>query len=870
MGRRRKPVVKKRFGASADPNFSCLILQCAIACPIPNPAANATTPVSNPSRIPQRAWLIVPLLALVFTAATTVVRVRRIEYVSDVAGGPAAAPSGGLPAVERTTEWQPRLIVPGHHNESFEWLDQTRQMFASRQWRVRFIDYENAQMGREVFASCPYRWWLGLVAWCHHKVAGAAIGPSIEWAALYADPLLMLVFGAATVVYAARRYGALAAALASAALATLFPFAAEFVPGVPDDQGLAQVCAVWSVLPLLAGAASMYADDSGRSARRWFFAGGIAGGVGLWVNMARELPVLVGIALGAVLAAGIARAAARANPGEGPRSLPWRAWAAAGSVTCLAAYMLEFFPSHMGGWELRAIHPVVGLVWIGGGELVARATAWIGGARPRWSFRGATAWVLAAAAVASLPAAIWIGHNRGLVTVELPSMQLSLLPGTAAAPNLWAWLLQNGFTASVWATILPLLILVPSVVLLAARSAGPALRVPIALALGPVLVAVGLAYRQISWWNGVDAGLIALLIVSAAAVRDIRNPLLLKILNATFAAIALVACAFGIFQLWPSSEMRIKEGLNKTEVVGLIERDLAYWLSKHVGTAGGVALAPPNVTSTLYYYGGIRGLATFDWEDRDGLQAAVRITSAATPEEAQELIGLHGVTHILIPIWDPYLDAFAQIGGGQLEGSFLDRLHKWNVPGWLKPVQYLAPNVGGFEGQAVIVFEVVDEQDDAMALSRVAVYLADMGQVDLATKAGRALRRFPADLGALIARAQVETACGENDPFAESVALLLRRIAGGADSDLQWDQRVGLAVVLAQAHHVDLALPRMRQCIAEMDDGKLRSLSTTLLYRFHVLRRALNLDIANPSLRALSLDLLPTDLRYRVSDSVQK
>ena len=185
-------------GGAVNPNYSCLIRHCWIGCPIPKSAANATTPVSNPLRIPQRAWLMVPLLALAFTATTTVIRVRSIEYVSEVVGGPASAP-GAAQARSPGSAWRPRLVIPGHHNESFEWLDQARQMFDHRQWRVRFIDYENAPAGREVFASCPYRWWLGMVALCHHGVTGAAMGPSLEWAALYTDPLLLLVFGAATV-----------------------------------------------------------------------------------------------------------------------------------------------------------------------------------------------------------------------------------------------------------------------------------------------------------------------------------------------------------------------------------------------------------------------------------------------------------------------------------------------------------------------------------------------------------------------------------------------------------------------------------------------------------------------------------------------
>ena len=200
------------------------------------------------------------------------------------------------------------------------------------------------------------------------------------------------------------------------------------------------------------------------------------------------------------------------EPERGRRLPSRRTWAMAGAVTCVATHLLEFFPTYMGGWELRAVHPVLGLAWIGGGELVALAAAWIEGGRLKGGVRAAAAWVLAAAAFASLPAAVWISHNRGLVTVELPSMQLSLLPGTVAAPNLWSWILQNGITYGVAAAILPLLILVPAVTLLATRSTASSSRVPLALAFGPVLAALVLSYRQISWWNGVDTALLLVLV----------------------------------------------------------------------------------------------------------------------------------------------------------------------------------------------------------------------------------------------------------------------------------------------------------------------------------------------------------------------
>jgi hypothetical protein len=108
-----------------------------------------------------------------------------------------------------------------------------------------------------------------------------------------------------------------------------------------------------------------------------------------------------------------------------------------------------------------------------------------------------------------------------------------------------------------------------------------------------VLVAGSLAYRQISWWNGVDSALVVLLIASAGAIRGVHNSLYAKILSVALGSAMLLSGAFGVVQLWPSAEARIKDGLTKTEIVGLIERDLAYWLAKHVGPAGAVALGPP-------------------------------------------------------------------------------------------------------------------------------------------------------------------------------------------------------------------------------------------------------------------------------------
>src|ERR1017187_7234069 len=62
-----------------------------------------------------------------------------------------------------------------------------------------------------------------------------------------------------------------------------------------------------------------------------------------------------------------------------------------------------------------------------------------------------------------------------------------------------------------------------------------------------------------------------------------------------------VACALvlvpGLFQMWPS-DSGAKNALSQTEVVGLIERDMAQWLTRHAGKEGAVVLATPYETTT--------------------------------------------------------------------------------------------------------------------------------------------------------------------------------------------------------------------------------------------------------------------------------
>jgi hypothetical protein len=824
---------------------------------------DATKPIPPPVAAPgfiRFAWLAAPLVALAFLAWTTRARIDRVDYVSGLAGwsgGGAGARASGAGA----GGWVPRLIVPGHDNASYEWLDQTRQMFARREWRVRHVDYENAPYGHEVFAPSPYRWWLGLIAWLDHALNGRPLGEAVERAALVGDPLLLFLFVAGTAAFAARMFGLASAALLSVGLVALFPFAAQFLPGAPDDLGFARIICVWSVLMVVAGLRVLHsgAPEAGARGRRWFLAAGGVGGLGLWVNVREEAPILAGLAVGALLAALLGRRDARKGPPGAAVVPPWRAWALGGALAASAGYLVESFPSHMGFWELRAVHPLFALAWLGAGELLARASAWILGAGPRWSARGVATGILAATAVAGIPLALWLTHTWGFLELEGQELRLAAVPGLITAANFRDWILHDGPSAAVCATVLPLFLLVPAAWLLGRRSTAADARSAIACALGPVLVAAGFACVRINWWNGVDAAVLALMAAATAALRGTGVPRAARWAWLATCALVLVP---GPLQLWPA-DSGARNALGQTEVVGLIERDMAQWLTRHAGKGGALVLATPNETTTLYYYGGLRGLGTLDWENREGLGAAIRIVSATTPEESLELIRRRGVTHIIVPSWDAYLDVYTELGLGKIEGSFMERIHRWAIPPWLRPVSYLLPTIGGFAEQSVLILEVVDDQDDAVAESRLAEYFIDSGQLDFAASAGQNLRRYPGDLGALVARAQIENARGETEDFGRTVATIFSRVSAGADRRLPWDRRVSLAIVLAQGERIDAARAELQKCLESVDDAKLRFLSTTSLYHFLILAKGLGMGIADPQLSALSLELLPSDVRGR-------
>jgi hypothetical protein len=265
---------------------------------------------------------------------------------------------------------------------------------------------------------------------------------------------------------------------------------------------------------------------------------------------------------------------------------------------------------------------------------------------------------LATVALAALPVTMALVDSRAFLAADPLDSRLTNLSNGVVAQSIAAWFSRDGLTAMMGATGLPLLLVGPAIWLLLHRRSDTVHRALIALALGPVLVALGLACEQLRWWNLLDSVLLALMVAATASIGKAGQPGLSRWLWS--GGVALIM-ATGAVPLLPPTKGDVQKNLTESEVEEMVARDLAHWLANQAGAGGATVLASPDLTTSLCFYGGVRGLGTFDRENHDGVAATIRIVSTTLPDEAQLLIQQRGITYIVIPSWDSLL-GFTRVG----------------------------------------------------------------------------------------------------------------------------------------------------------------------------------------------------------------
>jgi len=785
---------------------------------------------------------------MVFLVWDATVRAQHVLAVTASYGvtvdNPAPAPSSPTGYADGRRS----LVMPLGAADTAHWIMQTQAMIAAGEWRIRRVDYDNAPDGREVHWAAPFHWWLAGLAWIDHALSGRPIGQSVERAVIYSGPVMLGLLLAGLLPFLWRSFSVLAAVVGALGLVAVYPFYLDFAAGYADHHGLVNICGLLTVLCLAAGTG----EGTVVAARRWFMLSGLAGGTGLWISAATQVPVLLGLGLGALTAGWLGRGAAPraawlAEPGL------FRFWGLVGGGVSLATWLLEYFPNHL-GLRLEVNHPLYAAAWIGGGEVLRVALLALRDGPRAVSGRDRATGAAGVALVALLPVIIALSAAQTFLVADsflwrLHSEYIAEFQGLDR-------ILRRGFNwvlAGLW---LPLLLLGPALWRVLRRATPPAERTSLALVLAPALLAWCMGWNQVRWLSLAFALTVPVLAVYFRADEAARTR-----------RVWLGWLAAGVLLLGPGLVKAVQRTLAAAEfttedIRSLAERDVAHWLRLRGGPDRVVVAASPSVTNKLIYHGGVTGVDTLYWENLTGLKRAAELFAAPTPEAAREIAGRLGLTHVVFLSWSAFEATLVRLHRGLPEDAplpadtFAAQLLGAPVPPpWLRAVPFKLPKHPALEGEMVRIWEITPGQTPATAVARSANYYLELGLLDQAEELAATLVRFEDRLAPMVMLAAIASRDNDREGFAAVFERVLANIPQAPA--LALDEHVHLVVVLTVAGRPDLAQTQLRAALAKVDARSLRQLSLGTLTDLLALSEGLKVPLPAPELQRLAESLLP-------------
>ncbi|EDY83109.1 hypothetical protein VDG1235_2733 [Verrucomicrobiia bacterium DG1235] len=792
-----------------------------------------------------KGWLLALAAASLLLLFGHSSRIAQIDHVSNLAGGEeisidASSPTGYENGFRK-------LVVPEKNTNSIQWIMQVQQLFEEDTLLLRHVDYDNAPDGRSVRTSSLYRWYLGSIALTNSLLTGNPIGVSVEKAALWADPILQLATLLLLAWFIRRHFGSLAASLFAIGFATLFPLSTAFVPGQPGESSALIACHLGALVALLAALQQPISQDERpllSKRRRLFVASGLLAGLGMWLGTAGTLPILLGLVLSGAFLAYLNSRQAESDP------LPWRAWAIAGASATLTAWLIDRAPGIGDGssWQSDFIHPLYSAAWLGCGELLRfLSTPNKGSTR-----RKVIVSLLCLLPIAGLAYSTSINYPIEGWSLNPVSIKLTRLSIDPDAAGFIEWIKQDDTGLMLVATLLPLGVLISLAFHLFKTKLSTPENRALLIILGPILLTSVFAFSRLGWWNQVGA--LTLLLATTALTSKHFSQTLKWSLGAPLGFAALL----GVFLSYSGTGKASDNLVETKDFESLIERHLAQWLARRGAMPGEVALAPPNVSATLTYYGGLRGLGTPYPENVEGFSTAVRLSAASTADEAHALSEGREVSFIVHPSWDPFLEEYARLGTEHPENSFIALLNRWLAPRWLYPVAFKLPVVPGFENEWVTIYRVGEIQDNSSAVASLFEYFLDTGRSQLAVMAQEALKNnFPEELVTHITTAQLAMARGDPRGLKLAADKIIESIEAGADFYLPWNFRVSISLVLANAKRIPETRTQLETCLKEVTTDHIRTLPTGSIANLLLLSQALKADFPDPEVKAYAISLLP-------------
>lgn len=688
--------------------------------------------------------LTAAVAAYALNAATTLHFVDRVSGVSftEVAPHSLRVPPGTR---------EEHLVLPYYAMDARWWVVHTKQMLREGGWRVRETRMDNAPEGREVHWSSPLVWLLAVLAWVRSWGTGMPAEYFVADAALAAGPVVLLLLLGGLTWIAARRFGWFSAAFFALVNMTSYPVIRTCLAGEADHHVLVIFFAAGNALCLVCGGGGfvrakgkgVVPDErlpSAETARVWFAVAGVFGGAALWVSAATAIPILAASLLGGAACGWMfGRGSLRRSLHPGL----WLTWGGWGCLSSFALYLLEYFPGHM-GWRLEVNHPLHALAWLAGCFIAARFLAW--SIRGERVLRNTSDIVLAVLALAALAAPLvmvvldsgrffWVGDKFLLSLHQEFINEFQSLPTLVlAAGGNPAWLLYYPW---------PIAVLVSSIVLALRRSLRDETCRSLILLAPPTLLMQALAIWQVRWTSAAFGlwAVCALVVMAGVASATDRSPTQRRV----FAG--LLACGWLslFFSIVPQFVVRSVEARTcldtpiPQEIAGnLLLRDVAHRLIQSSPNKVPVVLTGPNASTEMTYHAGLRTVGTLYWENMPGLKRAARIFAAPDAEQAKRQLLEAGVTHIVIPSWDNFGEAYIRLLAGAGEEPAGDTaflrslLVDAEIPDWLRPFAYPIPSGSGLDTRSVRIFAVIPEQSKFETLFFRGVYHFEVGEKDKA------------------------------------------------------------------------------------------------------------------------------------------
>lgn len=811
------------------------------------------------TKLAAHAWWILLLAALALHGLATERRINRIEAITNLPTWSVDAPQLDASSPTGFELGQRELIVPGHHNPSFVWIMEAQKTVENGKLRLRHIDYDDAPNGRDIRRTSPYRWWLITTGWLHATISGEPLGYAIERCALIADPILFALMLIAGGVYSARYLGSFAAIGFVIGGISFFPLIANFQPGAPDPHSLAWVLALGSVLPLFASLRKV-----GTQRRTHFIIAGIFGGLGLWNDATSQAPVLLAIFLGA-----IGYELIRSRDTEQAATTPsnWRAWAIAGTLTTLASSIFEFAPNYF-TWSLDAISPIHAVAWWGFGEAILAASTWSKSGRKGFDRQTLALLGGAVLAIAAWPLAGILSENGlTLLASDFYARELANHPSGGIAPSLSIWLGRANSGAKL-ATLLPCVFLFILPMRIFMSKIDSETRGRLVFVLVTVLFAVVLAFFEIRWWNLFNAlALVGLTVLFAETEIQVAGERLKTL------GLALLVLP-GLFVGFPPAvEGDEVSDLTQMETMALIERDFSYWLNKRSGSEPNVIFSTPIFSSAAAYYGGIDVIVSNDSTNNAGYLTATRIASSDTEQEVSILLNSRSITHVVLPVWDPTMDHFVRIGMNVPAGkplplnAFSVALRDWDLPAWMRAMNYSIPQELGFKGYSLNAFALQAEQAPELGLSRLTDLFVERGQMVEARSIREALKSYPRSVVAMGSIANVDYALRDRASLDASLEKLIPYLSRRSSRNLPADRRITLAVLFMRTNKTDLAREQITACLEKLDTTTLRTLTPDAISGLIAISHALAIPFPDEKLETAALELIPPNIRERLTQN---